>query len=346
MNKKIILISLLTLMMAHTAVNSLECSNSEDVNYEVSMRYVDYNELDSADLPPRQRFNLNAENEEDQALEYQNGTTDTIITIRRSSKIARIKDYMDLDGTNVQKVQEEVKLLDDTGFYTAHFLMQDLMEKANENGEIDPEEHKQQIKRISEQLEKFKELVEEIAKFDIVEFGTTAADVEDSIGNEWFEGDGVLDVLDKKPINVNELATHWKVLMNNVSSARDMRVQVYALDEYSGHWNTIDTPSAWREIQATHLLPMYTVKASQDAPVVGKYSAGAKVMESTWTGGYFASRAATNQPLDVLLYPGHCTTVNPRIMGQPRSIPGHIKNYFFRNEKKNINSSQGGHSVQ
>ncbi len=135
--EKIILASLLILMINHTIASDSYCGKPKDTNYEVSMRYVDYDELKSDDLsppPPREGFNLNEKDSEDQALKYQDGNTDIIITINKTSTG---NDWY--SGLEIEKVE----ILDDTGLYTAHFLVQDLIKKANKDTrEINTEDHR------------------------------------------------------------------------------------------------------------------------------------------------------------------------------------------------------------
>ena len=343
--EKIILPGLSIFMINPTIASASQCgkNNNENTYYEVSMRYVDYHELNSDDLPPREKFNLNKKNPEDQALEYQYGNTDTIITIERKFDALNSEGYL-------EEHTEKSEILDDTGLYTAHFLVQDLMAKANENREINPEEHEYQIDRIKEQLYKLKNLVNEVATLGKI--GIDAENVEDSIGDELGEGDGVLDILDKNPINTIELAKHWTVLMNNISSAEDINIQAYKLDEYSGHWDPLQVPErAWEQITPDNILSIYSVRSAH-TNIVGSYTSAANLaiqeLKQSWQKNeYYVHDHAKNEPLDVLIYPNHCTTVNPRISGQPRGFLGRIIHSIFEKHKKEEReNSQGGQSVQ
>ncbi|MDE0151222.1 MAG: hypothetical protein OXK80_01830 [Bdellovibrionales bacterium] len=293
------------------------------------MRYVEYDELNSSDLPPRKKFNLN-ESDSNQDLEYQDSNNDTIITIKMESR----------DDHGYAQHTSDVQILDDTGFYTAHFLIQDLMKKANENGIIDSRENKQEIKLIKEQLEKFKELVEEVKQFTVFSYETTAEDVEDSIGDEYWEGDGVLDILNKDPINAYELLQHWTVLMNDVASAKDIRVQAYKLDEHSGNWDTVAIPSIWRVIDGRDLMSKAMLKLPRSfggthlgvVKVAGTAATQELKKHLHYPYGYHAhvGEAEKNDPLDVLLYPMYCNTVHSRILGQPRSFLRRTKEAISR----------------
>lgn len=320
MSEKIIFSSLLIVTINYSVAS--ECGRSQartTKHYEVSMRYVEYDELKSSDLPPRKNFNLN-ESDSNQDLQYQNLNNDTIITIRMESR--------DDDGYAQHK--SDVQILDDTGFYTAHFLIQGLMKKANENGTIDSKEHRQEIKLIREHLEKFKELVADVKKFTVFSYETTAEDIEDSIGDEYWEGDGVLDILNKDPVNAYELLQHWTLLMNDVASAKDIRVQAYKWDERSRHWNTIAIHSIWKVIDIRDLMSKAMLKSPRSfggtylglAEVTGKVATQELRKHSHYPYGYYAhvDEAENNDPLDVLLYPMHCNTVHSRILGQSRSF--------------------------
>ncbi len=185
------------------------------------------------------------------------------------------------------------------------------------------------------------------------------------------EGDGVLDVLDENPINVDELSTHWATLMNNVSLAKDIRIQAYkkmeriiTIDEDSKiddtdddedsryYWDTVGVPSAWRKISHENLIPITLTKAQEDASIPGQTKAqsisehyGDILKKAYGTTTYYASQYTKGHPLDVLLVPSHCTTVNSRTMGQPRSWWGRGK-HFFRGGKKTKKSTTGSGGVQ
>ena len=347
MNKNTILTILLILMMNHSAVNSKECSGSENINYEVSMKYIGYDTLASADLPPARKFNLNESDPEDQKLKYKDENTDTIITIKRNSTIKSEITFSFFEQ------KEEVQLLDDTGFFTAHFLVQNLMKQANENGEINPDAYTAQIKQIEEQLEKFKEIVEEFS--DVIE---------NDIGDELWEGDGVLDVLKENPINVSKLAIYWKKLIRDTYDAADrdgIQVQAYVLEPaYSegekSSWRPIDIPYAWQTVSRQELTKIQNINIAQNGFDNGIADlTGAQHMRNmyeridhspAWNSDkeafYYASANPEEKMLiEVLPASSRCIAFHSSITGQPRSRFGRIM-HSLRGGKKNTNSSQGG----
>ena len=321
MNKALFVTALLTTINYTAQTTAEQCSLQDTDRYTVDMSYVEYDTLTGDELPPREGFN---KNEKDQALEYRDENDDIIITIKRD--FMEETTHTDLNIRYTQKVQ----ILDDTGLYASHFLLQDLLRQASENGEteIDPndEKYKRQIARITQQLKKLKKLVNEVATIgDIVE--TDAEDVEDNIGNEWGEGDGVLDVLDQNPVNITELSRMWAALLQNTSDAKDMNIQAYVrtVDSDRSHtssfspWEVLELPEQWQDISPENLVPITLINANYN-----KVGTGLGILRSAgitatreMNRSYFASGGYDVGPLKALTIDGfqkqlpfHTRTIN------------------------------------
>ena len=377
MNKALFFTAFLTTINYTTQTTAEQCIPQDIERYEVDMSYVGYDTLTGAELPPREGFNKNERHHEDQALEYRDENDDIIITIKQN-----VTEETTNTGQYISRQIGEVQILDDTGLYASHFLLQDLIRQATENGEteIDPKDdkYKNQIARLTQQLKKLKKLVNEVATIGDM-FEVDAEDIEDNIGDEWLEGDGVLDVLDQNPVNIIKLSKIWATLLQNTSDAKDINIQAYvrtvnsdkpydrlhsSVKSYSP-WEVLELPGKWQYISTENLVPTTLINASNNKAGLGigvlSSASTATVREinridQELANSYFASGYdADAGPLKALTIDAsrsscHSTQehliVNSRIMNRPRNVLGRINNIFLKNEKKKTKDSQGGHAVQ
>ena len=354
MNKALFFTALLTTINYTTQTAAQQqCIPQEIERYEVSMRYVDYDEVDSADLPPREGFNLNEKDQEDQALEYRDKNDDIIITIKRNF----IEESTDI-YPYVRQPEEEVQILDDTGLYASHFLLQDLIRQATENEEpeIDPndDKYKKQIAKLTQQLKKLKILVNKVAsKVPRLDAGKDAEDIEDNIGDEWWEDeDGVLDILAQNPVDIIKLSRIWATLLQNTSNAKDIGIQAFQRTKHPpddiqeskpySSWKVLGLPGQWKYTTHNRLVPATLINASQNKARPAKIKTigeqlterRTKAMERAARNNYFASGYDAG-PLKAFIIDtsrSSCHSIQEQLivdssLGQPR-------NFFKRHLKK------------
>ena len=351
MKNKTIILTVLSTIIIYTAESAEQCAPEQNI-YEVSMKYVDYDDLANSRLPLREKFNLNEEDLEDQALKYQDNNDNIIITINKTFYKER---------WSLLSEDEIIQILDDTGLYTSHFLIQGLIEQALEYGEIkfDPNDakYKKQVTIIKKQLKKLKAVVNKVATRnfdDLFEISKTdAEDVEDNIGNEWLEDPGVLDILDNTPVHIAQLSVMWTILIQNINKASDIQLQAFqrtkqATDdiqesEYST-WNTLSVPEEWKHTSPESLVPIFFINVSHNHRRIGLgfIPEQSTILEEAFArlnhqrGGKNNNHYSdpTTGPLKALVLDEskeHCSylNINPHIIGQPRrSTMERLKQYF------------------
>ena len=350
MKNKTIILSAILITISFIARSAAEQCTQEQNIYKVSMKYVDYDDLTNSRLPLRERFNKNEEDVEDQALEYQNNNDDIIITVNRTS----------YDKTGWTLEDETIQILDDTGLYTSHFLIQGLMKQALENGEteIDPndEKYKKQVTIIKKQLKKLKALVNTVATYsfdDLFESGKDAEDVEDNIGNEWGEGDGVLDILDNTSVHIAQLSMMWTTLLQNISKASDIHLQAYQHtkqatndiqeSELYSTWSTLSVPEVWKYTSPESLVPRFLINASnrQMGTGLGIIQEQSAIVEEIYAeldhqlvddrhNSYYRTTGALKALVLNERKEEYCSSliVSSDITGKPRDTIGRFKQYF------------------
>ena len=350
MKHKTIILTVLSTIISYTAESAEQCTIERNI-YEVSMKYVDDDDLANSRLPLREKFNLNEEDPEDQALKYQDKNDDIIITINK-------KFYK--ERWSLLSEDKIIQILDDTGLYTSHFLIQGLIELALEYGEIkfDPndDKYKKQVTIIKKQLKKLKAVINKVATRnfdDLFENGKKdAEDVEDNIGNEWLEEAGVLDILDNTPVHIAQLSVMWTILMQNISKASDIQLQAFqrtkqATDdiqesELYSTWNTLSVPKEWKYTSPESLVPIFFINVSHSHRRIGLgfTQEQSTILEEAYAtlnhqrGGNNNYNVPTTGPLKALVLDKskeHCSylNINPHIIGQPRrSTMERLKQYL------------------
>ena len=162
---------------AQDVASDVECGRLPTLNFNANINYVQDEQVEDADLPPRRKARGGGTRTGDYDYEFQNNADDVIINITRRNPY-----------TNER---EEVQILDDTGLFSTYLSGLTLVSKLNAGQPVSEKE----VETLKNYLDKLDDTMDDL---DSSIFSTNHA--QNSL-------EQIDDILDVRPINASDLYT-------------------------------------------------------------------------------------------------------------------------------------------